>query len=237
MKIVLMLLSLTLWLLPPLSAAAPESPNQTARLRQELNQILADQRFTYPDYFAGVRRFFRNLLHWLDRLKVPKLPLKPSWPDELVNRFGLGLVILLPPGLLWLARRWLARETRLEASVPPVAASSANLHEALTPARAAAGAGEYRPAIRLLYLAALSYLRSIGKLPEGTRYSDKENLRTLRGKFGAEHSVYQAFDQLVGLFQEKWYGLKTCNAADYDRAVRLYETLATAAKGLERKNY
>lgn len=198
------------------------------QLRQDLNRILADHRFSYPNYFGGVKRAFNKFLHWLASALKPKkskYTIDATGFDRAFKQFGLGLALLLPIGLIFLARRVIHWERRIKPDSPPGVASGLDLPDSFNQAKIAATQGEYRNAVRFLYLASLTQLRGSGILPEGIRYTDKENLYTLRRKFGMESREYQSFEQLIHLFREKWYGWKICTESDYQNAFQLYETL------------
>ena len=81
--------------------------------------------------------------------------------------------------------------------------------------------GQNRPisdGVRYLYLAGLEKLREENLLLQAAKFSDKENLKNLRMKIGENHQSYLAFKELTGIFQEKWYGFKDCQAPDYHLA-------------------
>lgn len=199
------------------------------QLRHDLNQILADHRFSYPDYFSGMKRNFTRFLHWLNSMLKPKkskYTIDATSFDRAFKQLGLGLALLLPLGLIFLARRFIQWERRIKPDSPTDSISGPDLPDSFTQAKIAATQGEYRNAVRFLYLASLTQLRGNGILPEGTRYTDKENLQTLRRKFGIESIEYQSFECLIHLFREKWYGWKICTESDYQNAFQYYETLS-----------
>jgi hypothetical protein len=230
MKTLLLLLSLTIslqWLPLPTRVAAATPAAEQIRLRQDLQQILADQRFNYPDYWAWWQRLAAKWSRWLARLQPRRHELKAAWFEQLIKRIGLGLVILLPLVLLYFARQFLAWENRLKATAANRADPDAALTALVGHARRAAEQDDYRNAIRYFYLAVLLQLRASGRLPAGNNscYSDHENLRLLRKKLGGTAPEFQAFNRLVLTFQEKWYGLKSCDRTDCQTAGQLFKII------------
>jgi hypothetical protein len=235
---ILLLLSLAIclpWLSSPAQAATAVPTGAQLRLRQDLKQVLADRRFNYPDRWTGLKRLAARWTRWLAQHRPRRHELKAAWFDQWVKRIGLGLVILLPLILLYCSRRFLARETRLKATAANRTNPEAGLAVLLGQARRATEQADYRGAIRYFYLAALLQLRASGSLPASSTgsSSDRENLQLLRKKLGGAAPGFQAFSRLVQTFQEKWYGLKSCDRTDCQTAGQL---LATIAKGGTPKN-
>jgi hypothetical protein len=206
--------------------------NSQQLVRQDLQRILADRRFSYPDYWAGWRRFIAKWRSWLARFQPRRRILKATWFDRLVKQIGLGLVLVTPFVLLYLARHYLTGENRLKATTANRTTPDADLTILLGQARQAAGRDDYRNAVRCLYLAALLQLRADGALPKSgnSGATDHENLRLLQKKLGAATPGFQAFNRLVRIFQEKWYGLKSCGPTDYQTAAQLFATIASITK-------
>jgi hypothetical protein len=216
------------WLSLPIQATAAAPTGAQIRLRQDLKQVLTDRRFRYRDHWAWLNRLIAKWARWLAQHRPRRHELKTAWFDQLVKRIGLGLVILLPLVLLGCSRRFLARETRLKATAANPTSHHAGLAALLEQARRATEQADYRNAIRCFYLAALMQLRVSGNLPDSSTgsSSDHENLRLLRKKLGGAAPEFQAFSRLVQTFQEKWYGLKSCDRTDCQTAGQLFETIA-----------
>lgn len=206
---------------------APSHPSGDAlRVRHKLESILTDSRFNYPDYFEGLRRLIRRLQRWLAKQFKPRRPGTAGWLDRSLRTIGLGLVIGSPLLILFLMRRFFLRESQITLTAASQQCDSpANWQSVVENAGETAAHGDFRSAIRQFYLAALLRLCSNGSLPEGVRYSDKENLRNLGNRVGFDSPVYHSFAALVRLFREKWYGFTGCDASDYREANRIFETL------------
>jgi hypothetical protein len=216
----------------PAWGARPRPTGDTVMIRHKLESILTDSRFNYPDHFEGLRRLISRLQQWLVKQFQPRRPGTAGWLDRSLETLGLVLVIGSPLLILLLMRRFFLRDSQIKlASASRQYDPSANWQSVVANAGQTADLGDFRAAIRQLYLAALFRLRGTGSLPEGVRYSsDKENLRTLGKKVGFDSPVYHSFAALVRLFREKWYGFTGCDASDYREANRIFETLNSHVK-------
>jgi hypothetical protein len=211
----------------------PRPSGDTVRVRHKLESILTDSRFSYPEHFESLRRLIGRLQQWLVKQFQPRRPGTAGWLDRSLETLGLALVIGSPLLILLLMRRFFLRESQIRlTSASQQYNSSANWQSVVESAGKTAALGDFRTAIRLFYLAALLRLCSAGSLPEGVRYSDKENLWTLGKKVGFDSPVYHSFAALVRLFREKWYGFTGCDASDYRAANRIFETLNSHAEKL-----
>jgi hypothetical protein len=87
-------------------------------------------------------------------------------------------------------------------------------------AEALARRGEFRQAVRALYLAVLTHLHRADLIRYDPTRTNGEYLRQLRAADGAG-AVVEPFGRLTLLFEQKWYGERTCAADDYDSCVEL----------------
>lgn len=92
-------------------------------------------------------------------------------------------------------------------------------------AREQAAKQDFAAALRSLYLAALEFFIQNDLLTAGKCGTDRVNLDELSAVLGAENRSYLAFNQLVEMFQERWYGLQECRPADYRRAAELWAVI------------
>jgi hypothetical protein len=203
--------------------------NRQQLIRQDLQRILADRRFNYPDYWARWRRFIAKWRSWLARWQPRRRVFKATWFARLVNQIGLGLVLVTSLILLYFGRHYLTKENRLKATTANRTTPDADPATLLGQAHEAAERDDYRNAVRCLYLAALLQLRADGVLPKNgvSGATDYENLRLLQKKLGAATPGFQAFSRLVRIFQEKWYGLKNCGPTDYQTAAQLFALITS----------
>jgi hypothetical protein len=78
--------------------------------------------------------------------------------------------------------------------------------------------GEFRQAVRWLYLAVLTHLHRADLIRYDRTRTNGEYLRQLRA---ADSVVLEPFGRLTRLFEQKWYGEGACAADDYDNCVEL----------------
>jgi hypothetical protein len=86
-------------------------------------------------------------------------------------------------------------------------------------AEALAGEQRFREAVRVLYLAVLSLLHRRQLIRFEPTRTNGEYVRQVRLSEQAPPELHGPFLELTGLFEAKWYGERTCEAADY-RACR-----------------
>lgn len=103
----------------------------------------------------------------------------------------------------------------------------------LSVARVRADRGEYRAAIRLVYIASLRRLAGAGLLTLAKDRTNGEYQRALR-KRSAE--AYTKLLPLTRLFDEVWYGLRPATRDKYERAVAAHDTLPEAPQPQERQS-
>jgi hypothetical protein len=194
-------------------------------LRHDIRVILADSRFAEPERLSWLQKSWSFLTAWLKKLSRPKRSVPNRFLTKILQWIGwAGLAIfgiLLPYFLSKLfisARRikYPAPRRASSALLPVVLKSQAGMH---------AAKGEFREAIRLLYLAGLEQLKLSGLLPGGISLSDNTNLRQIVRTLGPNHPGYLAFKELVQVFQEKWYGLRSCEPMDYSRVTEYLKTI------------
>ncbi len=92
-----------------------------------------------------------------------------------------------------------------------------------------AGQGDYLQAVRYLYLAVLTHLHRADLIRYEKTRTNGEYLRQLGS--GEEHGgLVKPFRRLTRLFEQKWYGERTCAADDYDSCLALASELRDGAK-------
>jgi hypothetical protein len=194
-------------------------PNETRILRHNIRAILVDPRFNYPDRLGWLKKLWHTFHGWLVKLKLSKKPVDKGFWQKMLQWAGLACLAVLPFFLFYFLPKMFLRSGSVKrASATLTRTASVIVFKDLKD-QAGIGAekGQFREAIRLLYLAGLEYLKTNGILPDGIRLTDKANLTIISRTFGLEHPGYQAFRELVVVFQEKWYGLRNCQAEDYDQ--------------------
>ncbi len=133
-------------------------------------------------------------------------------------------------GIYFLARLIIARSTGLQykrkASSLQVDLTGADLPDPLGSARAAADAGDYRAAVRLVYIACLRKAAGTGLLVLQENRTNWEYQRALRGK---SKIAYDVLLPATRLFDVVWYGNRSANAEAFDLVMKAHDALPTSA--------
>jgi hypothetical protein len=191
----------------------PEHTTQV--LQHDIREILADSRFNYPDHWSWLKKIWHTIFKWLAKLKLPKQTGENLVLKKILQWAGIVCLAVLPFLLLYFLPKLFVRSARLKSLTTNKPSLSVQPGELKHQAEILAERGQYREAIRLRYLISLELLKTNGILPDGIRLTDKANLTIMGRAFGQSHPGYQAFRQLVLIFQEKWYGLRSCGPEDY----------------------
>jgi hypothetical protein len=83
-------------------------------------------------------------------------------------------------------------------------------------AESRARAGQFREAVRFLYLAVLFGLDRKRLLRYEATRTNGEYVRQVRLAEHAPADLHPPFERLTDLFERKWYGDRTCEAGEYD---------------------
>jgi len=176
-----------------------------------LAQILSDPKYASPNR-AGwplwVQDLLRRLLDWMRALSF-----SVNAPDlSQVWAIGLSaLLVVLLFGAVWALRRSIVHD-RLAASRRS-AFEATNADDALSRADAFAAAGDYRQAVRLLYLGTLLVLDEKGALRYDRALTNREYLARLRGR----PELGSALASVVDVFDRVWYGEQPLAAEAFAR--------------------
>ena len=175
---------------------------------------------------------------WLERMlnRMFRRHASPSIPHVGLG-FVKGIVIILLTGafalLVAVLVQWLRRRTALpqplaldETEAALVEARDTDSLKAL--AEQKARLGDYRLALRFVYLALLVTLDTNGVLRFDRSKTNWEYLRSLRASGRAD--VYDAMTPLTREFDRIWYGFANADASDYARALTQYDALQAASK-------
>jgi hypothetical protein len=223
--------------------------------RSQARAILAREEFAAPLEKAKAEEqvekkpsgFWAKLREWLDWLWKKIFGEREPDPRPPMSLPGLGagvfevvtwaLIALAVGAVLYLVLRTLARERRseVEAESAPAApapaeggvlsALSRSPRGWLDEAERLAAAGNYREAVRAVYLAALAKLHRRGLIDY---HPAKSNWDYVRGFRGALEQV-GSLKQLTLCFDFAWYGRLGADPAGFERA----RTLATSLLGPE----
>jgi hypothetical protein len=221
-------------------AAGPESPViaprnvETGQLRESLKTILKNPRFQYQDNLSWIKWVYQRItrLFKLRPKTLPfKIPIKGKLWRHFLNILGIAVLVASPFILAFLINHFIRYDKQMMGSFNKSTVHSLSSAELKQKAAATAKHGQYLEAIRYIYLAGLEKLKEENLLPQAAKLSDKANLKKLRAILGEDHQGYRAFLDLTKIFQEKWYGLKECEAPDYQLAESKLEIILWNVRG------
>ncbi|WP_026370168.1 DUF4129 domain-containing protein [Kallotenue papyrolyticum] len=213
-------------------------PDALARL----DQILAQPPFAdreapsfWTRFWNAVGQALLDAIEWLlRRVPVPtpgrsagSVPWSRISPlGALLLALGLLLVLALVIYAVRSVRRTLVRDAHLRAQA---AADQERLgaETALDRAQALAQQGDYRSAVRYLYLSALLWLDERKRLRYDRSLTNREVLEQARN----DPALYQRLRPVVHTFERVWYGLRPLDSASY----RAYQQQVQALREEERE--
>lgn len=227
----------------------PQTPEATvARLGvilEQLEQAGSDQSEIRLALLREVlaRPVFLEQETWLDRIRRWIEAWLRSWfpdwepsgagiPPELVNVLGWIVVVAASLALIWLASYWLqgilsnlrgadALLTDAMGDAVPATASAARQQ-----AQSAAAAGDYRQAVRRLYLAALLVLDEHGLL----RFDPSQTNREVLASIPPSNPINEPLQAVVNTFDAVWYGIRIPDETTYQRYAADIDALERAAR-------
>lgn len=199
---------------------------QFATLDQaQLDRILARPEFQYETpassawetWWLNVQQRFWE---WIARL----LPAGNTVTGRLLNQIltFVGAVVLAV--VLFLALRSLVADFAAQARLAPAATPHDELltaDSALQRAQQLSGAGDYRTAVRYLYLSSLLLLEERGLLRYDRTLTNREYLRTVAHR----PELVAILREVVDVFDRVWYGYQPLDQADYGRYAARVEAL------------
>lgn len=194
---------------PP--TAANESDR--AKLRDILNQ---------PPFKSGVASnalndWLNQILEWIDQFLNSTASGIASVRD-VVTILGFVIVVVV---LFFFLRTWLSNwvaETQLPKSVQGAALTSSN---ALAQAQRLASQGDYRTAIRQLYLASLLMLDERGVLRYDRTLTNREYLNAVKN----EPKTQSALQPIVDRFDRTWYGFESVDQKEFEQYQKQVDSL------------
>jgi hypothetical protein len=216
-----------------------DQAGEDTAVRARLARILARGEFHEFDAAEADRLKLGDLLERMfgerDQNEAPP-PGLPHFELQMAPWFVLLLaliVLLLVIGYVTLETRR-ANPQPKAAIMPNPSGSPAPPSEPLDPLLGAARlaeTGDFRAALRLLYLGALITLAQARTISLSLSQTNGQYLRAIPSGTLQEH-----FGALTQFFEARWYGRELCSAADYAEARRLIAALqAGVARALEPK--
>jgi hypothetical protein len=193
------------------------------RLGEPIASIPADSRdlleqvLGRPEFQDAQPSLLERFLRWLGELLPDASPDMRALADIAVGLFGILVIGLLVLFVMRMVRRyWREGEALDSLGAIPVHAA-----EAQAKAGDAAVAGDFREAMRLLYLAALLHLDEVGLLRFDRALTNREVLATVANRA----PVYGALAPVVAQFDRVWYGHAPFGAGDFERMEAQIEEL------------
>lgn len=172
--------------------------------RQRLEAVLAR-----PEFQDAQPSLLDRFLRWLSQFVPDASPDMRALFDTAVGIFGVIAIGALVFFVVRIVRHnWREGETLESLGEIPIHAT-----EAQAKATGAAGAGDYREAMRLLYLAALLHLDEVGLLRFDRALTNREVLATVVNRA----PLYTALNPVVTQFDRVWYGHAPFGAADFEQ--------------------
>lgn len=197
-------------------ADPPASPSQSDRAR--LKDMLSRPPFTTSDNSDLVERIRQAILDFLARLS--EAPLRGALEvRDWITLLGLGLVAALFVVLIRQLRRNVVAEETI--NFPEAASGQLTSREAVKRAHASVTAGDYREAVRQLYLAVLLLLDERGRLSFDSSRTNHEFLQSA----ARDRALYTALQPIVETFERTWYGMEPVTPQEFEA----YRQLVDAA--------
>ncbi len=176
------------------------------------------------------------LVAWLERI-LGKLPQGQQsdaesgglWSNQWAQ-IGLwvGITLLLASGVVWLARRLRRPSTEAEDGTRIILGEAVALDldadDLLAQAQAAAEAGDWRQAVRKVYIALLHELDRREVISLNPAWTNREYLSAVR----AQARLYPAMHELTDRFDRLWYGQHQGSREDYERCLSRYQEVHAA---------
>ena len=202
-----------------LAAHTTTSARSPATALSTLREILARPEFQPqqqqpPDWF---NELINRFLQWLSRILGQ--PLTLSAPDNLtLQAFGMLAAVLVVLVLAYILRGLFADLAGDSTLDPETGAATMplNAQAALTRADGLSSQGDYRSAVRYLYLSALLILDERGWLYYDRTRTNREYLRDL----SARPETASLLRAVIDVFDRVWYGFQPLDAEDYKAYAR-----------------
>jgi hypothetical protein len=208
------------------------SGDDTAARLAALSAVLAGPQFVAGDSWWDI--FLRWLVEWLDRI-LPESTGSPMTTaaggaagDILWMVVGIGGAAALVLLLAWWLRGFLGSFIGDAQATADSEAGDLPQTPAEARRRAAelAASGDYRDAVRNLYLSALLTLEQNGVAPADRSLTNRELLRRVQ----AGHPVRPHLQPVVETFDDVWYGVHEPDSQTYSAYTHSIDELETLAR-------
>lgn len=189
---------------------------------QSLSRILSNPQFNYETVENPLSTWLRDLRlrfnEWLRGFLPDTIP-GGQWLSVFVNVVGvIGFLALV----IYFLRNLLFGFTR-EASLNRLLDEEANLtaDSALAKAQEFSSGGDYRTAVRYLYLSALLLLEERGLIRYDRSQTNREYLRSVAHR----PDLARVLRDVIDVFDRVWYGFQPLGREEYETYVAQVETL------------
>jgi hypothetical protein len=201
--------------------------------RAQLDRILARPEYRMDkEQESLIKRFLDRLLeqmlHLLRRLSFSRGG-EPDLPNAgLLSGFRILLVIIVfvasAIGAIYLSERLRRKRRQKEAKdvreiLGEEIAGDVTSGDLLAAAAELARQGDYRTAVRRVYIALLLDLERRGKLPLHPSKTNRDYLNAMR----SEGKIYPTFSMMTRAFEMIWYGQRGATKEDFNGFVSRYE--------------
>ena len=190
----------------------------------QLQEILADPAFDYtPPAPSPIQEFLRDL--WLRANEffnslIPNNIRGSETLSTIISYVGMiGFILVLGSAFLSLYRSFYSEASGIELVDDEVANLTAD--GALNRAQAYSTGGDYRTAVRYLYLSALLLLEEQGLLRYDRSLTNREYLRSVAHK--PELAII--LRNVIEVFDRVWYGFQPLAATEYNEYAQQVEVL------------
>lgn len=190
----------------------------TASERATLHDILNQPPFKPSELADWFSRLLQQFADWLNGWSAPSTNFSIR-PEDIVVALAILVTLAVFAFILISLRRNFAGEAQLKSANPNGEGLTAPV--ALKEARELARSGNYRSAIRQLYLASLLLLEERGRLRADRSLTNREYLAALKG----EPQVAHTLEPIVETFDRIWYGFEPISGPEFERYQQQVETL------------
>jgi hypothetical protein len=229
------------WRLPREKFEAPEE-EETGWLAATLNWLVEKIKAV----FDAVDHWLESLAEWLRR-RFPdpegRVSTGRDWRALIRLIFYFTGIILLVLLLVALRRWWAARKAARRPSASKAGEPAVDINgESLTAddlprdrwlalARELMDRGDFRQALRALYLAVLAQLGDTGRVAIARYKSNRDYLNELTRRAHAEPELLDRFSQCMAAFERAWYGMHPVAEAQLSRFISDQERIAALVHG------